>query len=356
MHSINLVMIVRNEARCLTRCLASARPWVDAMIVLDTGSTDDTVALAQAAGAQVHHLPWPDDFAKARNAALDLSQADWNLVLDADEWLADGAEALQALRDQAPTFMGRLSVCSLMEDKASPQGQTMAASWIPRVLPKGVRYQGRIHEQPLFAGPRVDLPVHVGHDGYLPEHMHLKGPRNQQLLVAALQERPDDPYLHYQLGKDHEVNDRFEQAWPHYEQALAKLGPFPSREPAWRHDLVLRALYVLKATGQTAQAVNLAASEMGYWDDSPDFYFVMGDVLLDHAMAHQQEAENLIPMIESSWLQCLEIGENSALEGSLQGRGSWLAAHNLAGFYEATGRTDEAQQYREMSARLKGAR
>jgi hypothetical protein len=82
----------------------------------------------------------------------------------------------------------------------------------------------------------------------------------------------------------------------------------------------------------------------------------MGDVLLDHAMAHQQEAENHIPMIESSWLQCLEIGEHTALEGSLQGRGSWLAAHNLAGFYEATGRTDEAQQYREMSARLRGAR
>ncbi len=180
--TLNLVMIVRNEARCLQRCLDSVRDVVDAMVVLDTGSTDDTIAIARAAGAQVHRMPWPDDFAQARNAALSHSDADWNLVLDADEWLADGFDALLALKGQPPTFVGRLSVYSLTADPSAPQGQAVAPSWIPRVLPRGVRYQGRIHEQPVFNGPRTDLPVQVGHDGYLPEHMAGKGLRNQQLL------------------------------------------------------------------------------------------------------------------------------------------------------------------------------
>ena len=71
-------MIVRNEARCIARCLRSARTLVQTMIVVDTGSSDDTVRIAQALGAQVHRVSWTDDFSAARNAALDLSPAPWN--------------------------------------------------------------------------------------------------------------------------------------------------------------------------------------------------------------------------------------------------------------------------------------
>ena len=60
------------------------------MIVLDTGSSDATREIARAAGAEVHEFAWCDDFAAARNAALAHSDADWNLILDADEWLAGG--------------------------------------------------------------------------------------------------------------------------------------------------------------------------------------------------------------------------------------------------------------------------
>ena len=85
-------MIVKNEARSLARCLDSVAPWVDKMIVLDTGSTDDTIAIARAHGAEVYERRWTNDFAAARNAALAHSDADWNLVLDADEWLTSGGE------------------------------------------------------------------------------------------------------------------------------------------------------------------------------------------------------------------------------------------------------------------------
>jgi hypothetical protein len=70
---IALVLIARDEARAIERCLTSVRPWVDEMIVLDTGSVDDTPAIAARCGARVTHFAWIDDFAAARNAALDLT-------------------------------------------------------------------------------------------------------------------------------------------------------------------------------------------------------------------------------------------------------------------------------------------
>jgi Glycosyl transferase family 2 len=332
MHRIALVMIVRNESRCLARCLSSVQPWVDQLIVLDTGSTDDTVAIAQAHGALVGHFTWVDDFSAARNAALALSDADWNLVLDADETLVAGGEELARLRTQVPDFVGSIEVNSDYQLDPATGHMARAASWLPRVLPRGVRFEGRIHEQPVHAGLRKRLNIQVSHDGYLPELMAAKGSRNQLLLEQALKESPQDPYLHYQLGKDHEVHDRFEQACVAYARASDLLGPSAGRAPSWRHDLVLRHLYALKASGQLAQAVDLSAQEMPHWADSPDFYFVTADVLLDFAMAHQAQANELLPMIEAAWQQCLAIGENPSLEGAVPGRGSTLPQQQLAHF------------------------
>lgn len=331
MPRIALVMIARNEARCIVRCLRSVKPWVDEMIVLDTGSTDDTVALARAEGAQVHAFTWQDDFALARNAALALSQADWNLVLDADEVLTSGGQALASLRQAPPNFLGRIEV------RSDYTGGQAASSWLPRVLPHGVRYQGAIHEQPDSPLPRCDLPIVALHDGYMPEQMRSKGSRNRVLLEAAVQRAPLDPYWHYQLGKDHEVHDRFDAAWPAYETALRLLGPQAGRKPPWRHDLVLRSLYTLKATGRLEDAVHLAQAEMPHWPDSPDFYFVLGDVLLDFAASQPQQASELLPMIRGAWERCLAIGENPSLEGAVHGRGSHLARHNLNALRQTVG-------------------
>src|SRR3990167_5570041 len=79
---VGLCMIVKNEARALGRCLESAKDWVGEMVVVDTGSTDETVAIAQSHGARVSYFPWCDDFSAARNAALDQATREWVLVLD----------------------------------------------------------------------------------------------------------------------------------------------------------------------------------------------------------------------------------------------------------------------------------
>lgn len=338
-------MIARDEAARIERALASFAPFVDECVVLDTGSRDDTASRARRAGARVEHFRWVDDFAAARNAALVAARADWHVIADADEWLAGGGEAIAALRGQAPAFAGSVRVDS--DDDATPQA-THTSSWISRVLPGSVRYAGRVHEQPQHALPVQRLPIRFGHDGYLGAQRAAKAGRNRRLLEAAVQAAPADPYLHYQLGKDHDVYERHADALAAFERAEALLGAPGAAEPAWCHDLAVRRLHALKRCGRHAEGMQRAETELGRWSDSPDFFFALGDLLLDWAADEPARASELLPLIESAWQRCLALGERPDLEGAVAGRGSHLAATNLVLLYEHLGRPELATPYRPL--------
>jgi tetratricopeptide (TPR) repeat protein len=348
MDRIALVMIVRDEARSLERCLVSACPWVDEMVVVDTGSVDATTEIARRLGARVERFDWIDDFAAARNAALALTDARWRLVLDGDEWITHGGEALAALRAPGGAdVLGLIRVASLFDAGDAAVGE--APSWLPRVLPRGVGYVGRVHEQPDRSLPRRRLPIVVAHDGYLDAQQAKKAGRNEKLLTLALAAAPDDAYLRYQLGKDLEVRGRHHAAAPHYLQALAAA----ELNAAWRHDLVVRTLFTLKKIGRHDAAIALAEAEAPRWSGSPDFYFTLGDLLLDCAASAPERAGELLPKIESSWLRALEIGEQPDLADTVRGRGSFLAAHNLAVLHAGLGHDAEARRWRERAASLR---
>jgi glycosyltransferase involved in cell wall biosynthesis len=344
-----LVTIARDEARAIARTLESARRHVDRMIVLDTGSADATREIARACGAEVHDLAWSDDFAAARNAALAHSDADWNLVLDADEWIEGDGSALgpEVLAAGGGGFLGEVRIESQMD---TPGVEGVGQSWIARVLPRGVGYAGRIHEQPVSDLPRRRLPIRIGHDGYTGENLMRKGARNETLLMRELQEAPQDAYLWFQLAKEHQARDRAPQAAICFLEAL-RLAP---ADVAWRHALVVRALIALKADGQIAQALTLADAEVAHWQASPDFYFTIGDLYLEAASHEPDRAvDHFLPVVESAWKRCLEIGERPDLDGAVAGRGGYMAAHNLAVFYETFGRNAEAADYRALEQRLR---
>jgi hypothetical protein len=339
-----LVMIARDEARSIERSLRSAREWVDEMIVLDTGSRDATARLAEAAGARVHRFRWIDDFAAARNAALAHSAADWNLVLDADEWLLGEPTALRGLCAASAAFVGLVDIANEFDSEHGPQ---VSHSRVPRLLPRGIRYAGRIHEQPQSTLPRRATGIVVGHDGYRAAGLRRKRGRNLRLLEAAIEACPADAYLQYQLGKELCVYERFDAACERFERA-AVLAPLGAR---YRHDLIVRRLYALKKCARHPDAVQVATAEMAAWTESPDFHFALGDLLLDWAAHDPQRAGELLPMVEAAWRRCLEIGERPELDGAVEGRGSHLAAHNLAILCEGTGRAEPAAAYRALARR-----
>jgi glycosyltransferase involved in cell wall biosynthesis len=343
MPKLALVMIARNEQRCITRALESVRPYVDDMILLDTGSTDDTVSLARNAGAKIFHFDWCDDFAKARNAALDHSDADWNLILDADEYLVSDGDILKGLKTVKPNFVGAISIES---DFGSGAERQQAKNWLIRLLPASVRFTGRVHEQPAHHLPIKNLNIHCGHDGYLPIQRDQKKGRNERLLLAELNQNPDDPYLHYQLGKEKEVDGDFSNALPSYRKSLSLIG---SSLESWQRDLVLRSLFCMKKVKDFSNALELAERWQHALERIPDYHFVLGDLYLDMALDIPAQADTLLPLIEAHWLRCLEIGEMPDIDGCVKGRGSTLAAHNLSVFYETIGVPDKAAFYKNLS-------
>ncbi|HEY9219313.1 MAG TPA: glycosyltransferase family 2 protein [Phenylobacterium sp.] len=343
-----MVMIARDEARCVGRALESVARHVDQMIVLDTGSTDQTREIARAKGAQVFEFAWCDDFAAARNAALALSDADWNLIVDADEWLDGDASPLAAL-PAGGGFVGQVRVLS----ETNGQGvEGIGSSWIPRLLPKGVRYEGRVHEQPVSPLPHRPIDIALRHDGYLAEHLERKAGRNEALLLAELEVRPGDAYLWFQLGKEYAVRGQPPQAGVCLTEALRLT---PAGAP-WRHALVVRAITALKSAERLDEALALADAEINAWQGSPDFFFAVGDLYLECATRQpDRAASDFLPVVELAWKKCLEIGEAPHLDGAVAGRGSHMAAHNLAVFYETLGREDLAADYQQLAAALRKA-
>jgi glycosyltransferase involved in cell wall biosynthesis len=173
---LSLSMIVRDEAERIEACLRSVQGFVDEMVVVDTGSSDDTVAIATALGATVHRIDWPGDFAPARNQALQWLTGDWVLVLDADEQLRP--EAREPLR-QLMTQPDLLLINLLRQERGAVQSPYSNVSRLFRRHP-AIRWSRAYHSlvddsvaelqqrQPHWRIADCGEPALV-HDGYRPE-------------------------------------------------------------------------------------------------------------------------------------------------------------------------------------------
>lgn len=345
MKKIALTMIVKNEERCLARCLESAAPWVDEMIVLDTGSTDRTVEIAKAHGAKVYHRRWTNDFAGARNAALAKSDADWNLVLDADEWVVSGGEYFEKLRHARERAVHYVRVDS---DLGNDTNRLNTSHHIARILPKGVRYVGKIHEQPSHNLPTVESELVVRHDGYLPAQLNTKRGRNMALLLEKVKEDPDNAYYNFQLGKEYDIQHEPIPAIESYKRARSLI----TVRPPWYHDMVIRMIECMKQAGMIEEAMIFASDEMPHWDNSPDFHATVGMLLLEQMNRRPEQGPHLLPMMEECWLKALSIGDTPDLPGSVHGRGSFIAAQQLWALYDARNDYENARKYDEMYKRL----
>ncbi|MEB3176111.1 MAG: glycosyltransferase [Synechococcus sp.] len=206
---LSLSMIVRDEEARLGTCLKSVEGFCDELVVLDTGSSDNTVAIAEAAGARVETMEWPGDFTPARNRALELVNGDWVLVLDADEiLLADVQPALKALMAQPDVLVINL----LRFEEGAAQSPYSSVSRLFRRHP-AIRWSRAYHTmiddsvEALLQSEGhwrvVDCaePALV-HSGYRPDVLASgnKAERLREAMEAELQRQPGDPYACAKLG------------------------------------------------------------------------------------------------------------------------------------------------------------
>lgn len=226
MPRVSLAMIVRNEAADLPRALATAGDLVDEIVVVDTGSDDDTRQVAAAArdrhgaAAKVFDFAWCDDFSAARNESLRHASGEWIFWMDADDWL-DGAnrralaELFARLGDENVVYQ-MFHTSPAAADGGHP-ASVATQDRLFRNLPQ-IRWQGRVHEQIVPAvvrsgGAVRPTAIAILHSGYefaaIRQH---KLVRNLRLLELDRIERPDDPYVLFYLGMTYAMSGRAAEA------------------------------------------------------------------------------------------------------------------------------------------------
>lgn len=271
---LSAVLIVKNEAHRLPACLEALRAVADEIVVVDTGSTDGTEAIARSFTEKVHRFAWCDDFAAARNAALAHASGDWVLSIDADEVIEAPADARARLTafaaEHDPTWVGLIE---LRSPTGPEEDAPVVRDQLERFFQRGAyRFEGAIHEQlvPAAGTPKCAAAtgVRVRHFGYAqaadaPDHKAL---RNIPLLRRALEARPDDEYLWHQLGKACFSLREYAAAADAFERALGVIRFTPGAPAQGRDgpvaravlsDLVITLAYAYVNLNRTTQALEL---------------------------------------------------------------------------------------------------
>lgn len=285
--TVSLCMIARDEEAGIGRAIKSALALADEIIVVDTGSCDNTRIIAEGYGARVIDHPWRDDFAAARNAALAAAACDWILILDCDEHLQSVRPLeFQRLLDDPAAAGYRVRLARLQTGERT--AAVAPAVRLFRNHPE-VRFRYPVHEQivPSLAHHAqqadlliLDSPLIVIHDPGGPEQSAHKRERNLRLLRQAVNEQPAEPYFAYLLGS--ETLLRLEEeilpvaglqvSLRHLEAAWRKLSSWPTEirrqvlyGPALARDLAAARL----ALGRAREAAAVASAARGDWGDNP---------------------------------------------------------------------------------------
>jgi glycosyltransferase involved in cell wall biosynthesis len=222
--TVSLCMIVRDEEPNIGRCLLNLKPLADEMIVVDTGSTDRTKALAEIFGAKVNDFEWNDDFSAARNHSLSKAVGDWILVMDADEIISPrDYDALKKIiktkrsKAQAFSFVTRnyhirTNIIGMKPNDGAYKDEETGYGWVPtekvRLFRNGlnIKFEFPVHEVvgPFLRRNRINIavcsvPVH--HYGRLNSNIVQKKDENYYILgIKKLEEVPDDAKAIYELA------------------------------------------------------------------------------------------------------------------------------------------------------------
>jgi glycosyltransferase involved in cell wall biosynthesis len=339
MSNILLVMIAKNEEKNLPICLDSIKNIVDDILIVDTGSIDNTKEVAQWYGATVYDFNWKDDFAAARNFALSKSNSDWNLILDADEMVINWEKNRVNHILDSGKLIGSVNIKNKFIQNNE---ERYSHTYISRLLPKGTYFTGKIHEQVVSDLPRVELPIEVLHTGYYKTD---KSSRNLPILETELSSKPSDSYILFQLARQYKTLNRLNEAAVYFGDSYK----FATGKEEYFSDLVVNYLYTLIDLKQFYPAFEIIDQMDAHLTNSPDYQFVRGLFFMNFVLSDIKGKIDFLPLIERSYLNCLELGKKGARE-IVMGTATFLAAYNLGVYYEMFNHKDRAKYFYEFSA------
>ncbi len=342
---LSAALIVRDEASHLPDCLASLAGVADEVVIVDTGSADDTVAIARAHGARVFSHPWNGGFAEPRNVGLDEARGEWILYLDADERVRPIArERLAARLRDAPESALRILLRPVVH--STPYFEYRLWRNDPRV-----RFQGVMHERVVDAihavaaadgspiGDWAELSLdHVGYEG----DQTAKHRRNLPLLEAQLRVEPDNIYdwRHLSrvlrgLGRDDEGEVALERA-----VTLARAQALPTVDGglAWADLIRLRH-------EQGADVSDLLADGHARWPEHWLLTWIEGQVHLDAGrLEPAADCFRRLLAVDADELPARGIAYDERIFGAYAAASLGLALFRLGRFADAAAAYAEAER------------
>lgn len=189
---LSACMIAKNEEKTIARCINSYIDLVDEVVVIDTGSTDDTISIAKELGAKVFHFTWNDHFAEAKNFALSKVKGDWVIFLDADEYFAANmARNIRPLIKRLDKTFNAIACKMINIDDAD--GSFVDVITHVRIFKnnKYIKYVNPIHEMLINVGNNKKIHAFLAdenelliyHTGYSVNSNRKKAERNLELLL-----------------------------------------------------------------------------------------------------------------------------------------------------------------------------
>jgi len=215
---LSVAMIIKNEENNLDRALGSIKPYVDEIIIVDTGSTDNSIEIAKKYTDKVFFHEWKDDFSEARNYSLQFPTCDWVLIYDADEEVREDFVGIREFLENLPEDVNTVYLPTISYLDWDLKKMEVAST--ARLFRNGtVHYENIVHNQAIYKGKVVEAPFRIYHYGYIwtRELKKKKYDRTKSLLVKLLNENKDMPvaervYYLCQLYKTESISEfRYEK-------------------------------------------------------------------------------------------------------------------------------------------------
>lgn len=339
--TISACLMVKNEEHCLKNCLKSIKGVVDEIIVVDTGSTDRTIEIAERYGAKVYHHPWEGDFSKHRNQSISYATCDWILIIDADEVLEpEGAESMRAMAQK--TYQNSILFKVI---NCSSKGGNRSLLISPRLFRNdvGCHYTGIVHNQPHYPGEPESSSLTIYHYGYdlSPDQMKAKGKRTTELLEKQIEMNPEDSFSRFNLAISKFSAGDFSASVNEGEKAIQLIQKSGITDPCYAgiYYIVGAAYYHL---GRLDQAKEIALQGLRYCPDNLDALCVLTSIY-----EQEQEYSKAIESGERYLALHEKISQSEAMQNAdyktLENR--WAVLLSLSFACHKTHQQEDARKY-----------
>ncbi|MDP4098595.1 glycosyltransferase [Paenibacillus sp. P96] len=333
--TIALCMIVKNEQQFLRRCLDSVKGKVDQIIIVDTGSTDNTISIASEYTEDIFHMEWINDFAAARNESIKHAETDYILILDADEYLESSTDLEAELGSEADYYF--VNICNLMSGERAMTH--MAIRLFKNKI--GLYYKNRLHEH-LNTTEREDqllagyASFTIMHTGYTDEMMRdrEKARRNLSLMKVEVEENPS-VYNIFNMGRTYMWLGEHEKAIKYLQQAYPM-----SKNLTIAPELIASLCRSLGELGRYEEALTVLKEAVEVYPREVDLRHIQA--LFYWEIGYSKDAIECMK-------KCMEIGDKGIT--FMEGNGTYIARFRLAEWH--TSRNEFAQGYEHIVEALK---